>query len=100
MKNKEVPEDWKIIFDCEIQENLGSGNYSWVKANSGCQTLAKFQKKISNYMSCEWLRKECYDHMESAWVHWGQDVKPSNISTKKRGQVCWDVIVVKLKIHD
>lgn len=53
MKNKEVPEDWKIIFDCEIQENLGSGNYSWVKANSGCQTLAKFQKKISNYMSCE-----------------------------------------------
>lgn len=43
MKNKEVPEDWKIMFDCEIQENLGSGNYSSVKANwSGCQTLAKF----------------------------------------------------------
>ena len=42
MKNKEVPEDWKILFDCEIQENLGSGNYSLVKENSGYPILAKF----------------------------------------------------------
>lgn len=34
MKNKEVPEDWKIVFDCEIRESLDSGNYSLVKANS------------------------------------------------------------------
>ena len=42
MKNKEVPEDWKIVFDCEIRESLDSGNYSLVKANSWCQILAKF----------------------------------------------------------